>query len=83
MSKTSLQKGIPITAPEENEIAVYLTPKLLKRCGFAADVDIVRGGIEAMQYLTYQERYAQRKTGNPSVIFVRSEIALISIASWY
>lgn len=55
---------------EDDEVAAYLTLKQLKRCGFIADVDVVRDGIEAMEYLTCQERYAGRETGNPSLILL-------------
>ena len=55
---------------EDDEATVYLTLKLLKRCGFDADLNVVRDGIEAMEYLTCQERYAQRNTGNPSLILL-------------
>jgi CheY-like chemotaxis protein len=33
---------------EDDEVATYLTLKLLKSCGFGAEVDVVRDGIEAM-----------------------------------
>jgi CheY-like chemotaxis protein len=55
---------------EDDEAAAYLTLKQLKSCGFIAEVDVVRDGIEAMEYLTCQERYAARKTGNPSLILL-------------
>ncbi|WP_151638773.1 response regulator [Noviherbaspirillum aerium] len=55
---------------EDDEVAAYLTLKLLKSCGFGAEVDIVRDGVEAMEYLACEGRYTERKTGNPSLILL-------------
>lgn len=55
---------------EDDEAAAYLTLKLLKSCGFIADVDVVQDGIEAMQYLTCEGKYAARTTGNPSLMLL-------------
>lgn len=55
---------------EDDEVATYLTLKLLKSCGFGAEVDVVRDGIEAMQYLTCQGPCVARTTGNPSLILL-------------
>lgn len=55
---------------EDDEAAAYLTLKLLKRCGFVADVHVVRDGLEAMDYLTCQGEYVGRQTGNPALILL-------------
>lgn len=55
---------------EDDEAAAYLTLKMLKSCGFVANVDIVRDGVQAIQYLTCQGQYVERETGNPSLILL-------------
>lgn len=55
---------------EDDEAAAYLTLKLLKRCGFAADVHVVQDGLEAIDYLTCQGKYVGRQTGNPALILL-------------
>ena len=53
---------------EDDETAIYVTQKILKRCGFTGQIDIVRGGKEALEYLEREGSFAGRATGNPSLI---------------
>lgn len=55
---------------EDDEVAVYVTCKLLKASGFSAPIDVVRDGLEALAYLTCEGPYADRQTGNPSLILL-------------
>ena len=55
---------------EDDDTAAYLTLKVLKSCGFTAQIDVVRDGIEAMEYLNCQGRYADRQPQNPSLILL-------------
>lgn len=55
---------------EDDEAAAYLTLKLLKECGFTAEVRVVQDGLEAIDYLTCQGKYADRQTGNPALILL-------------
>jgi CheY-like chemotaxis protein len=55
---------------EDDEIAVYLTLKMLKASGFANEIDVVRDGREAMAYLNYHGLYENRRSGNPSLILL-------------
>jgi CheY-like chemotaxis protein len=53
---------------EDDKTAIYVTQKLLKLCGFAGEIDIVEDGREALDYLACEGLYAERKSGNPSLI---------------
>jgi CheY-like chemotaxis protein len=53
---------------EDDETAIYVTQKLLKQCGFTAQIDVVRNGNEALEYLACEGPFAERATGNPSLI---------------
>ncbi len=53
---------------EDDETAIYVTEKLLKRCGFTGQIDIVRDGKEALEYLACEGSFTERETGNPSLI---------------
>lgn len=55
---------------EDDEAAAYLTLKLLKRCGFTAEIHVVNGGREAIDYLTCRGKFAGRQTGNPALILL-------------
>jgi CheY-like chemotaxis protein len=55
---------------EDDEAAAYLTLKVFKACGFNAWIDVVQDGIEAMRYLSCQGPYADRQSGNPSLILL-------------
>ncbi|WP_334187672.1 response regulator [Noviherbaspirillum sp.] len=55
---------------EDDEIAVYLTLKMLKASGFAAEIDVVHDGMEALAYLTRHGLYGNRLSGNPSLILL-------------
>jgi CheY-like chemotaxis protein len=54
---------------EDDEVAVYVTCKLLKAAGFS-EIDVVRDGLEALAYLTCEGQYADRQSGNPSLILL-------------
>lgn len=53
---------------EDDETSIYVTQKLLKQCGFTAQIDIVRDGNDALEYLACEGPFAERTTGNPSLI---------------
>jgi CheY-like chemotaxis protein len=53
---------------EDDETAIYMTQKLLKQCGFTGQIDIVRDGKDALEYLACEGLHAKRETGNPSLI---------------
>lgn len=55
---------------EDDEVAVYVTCKLLKASGFSAPVDVVRDGSEALAYLNCEDHYGDRQTGNPALILL-------------
>ncbi|HEX8887482.1 MAG TPA: response regulator [Noviherbaspirillum sp.] len=55
---------------EDDDVATYVTLKMLKASGFAAAVDVVHDGKEALAYLTCQGAYANRQSGNPSLILL-------------
>jgi CheY-like chemotaxis protein len=55
---------------EDDEVAVYVTCALLKSSGFSAPIDVVGDGLEALAYLTCEGYYADRQTGNPSLILL-------------
>jgi CheY-like chemotaxis protein len=54
---------------EDDEVAIYVTCKMLNAAGFSA-IDVVRDGLEALAYLTCEGHYADRQTGNPSLILL-------------
>ncbi|HEV2609957.1 MAG TPA: response regulator [Noviherbaspirillum sp.] len=55
---------------EDDEIAVYLTLKMLRASGFSAEIDVVHDGMEAIAYLTCHGLYENRLSGNPSLILL-------------
>ncbi|NEX63143.1 response regulator [Noviherbaspirillum galbum] len=55
---------------EDDDIAAYVTCKLLESTGFTASVDVVRNAMEAMAYLACEGAYANRKSGNPVLILL-------------
>lgn len=55
---------------EDDESAAYVTLKRLKAAGFTVAVDVVRDGLEAIDYLTRQGSYRNRTSGNPSLILL-------------
>jgi CheY-like chemotaxis protein len=60
----------PLLLIEDDEVAVYVTCKMLKASGFPAEIDVVRDGLEALDFLTCEGQYADRKTGNPSLVLL-------------
>ncbi len=55
---------------EDDEVAAYVTCKLLKSSGFSQPVQVVRDAAEALAYLNCEASYAGRQTGNPSLILL-------------
>lgn len=55
---------------EDDEGAAYVTLKRLKAAGFTVGVDVVRDGMEAIDYLTCQGSYKNRTSSNPSLILL-------------
>ena len=53
---------------EDGDTAMYVTQKLLRQSGFHAQIDTVQDGKEALAYLAGEGPYAERETGNPSLI---------------
>lgn len=53
---------------EDDEVAVYVTCQLLRQCGFTADIDVVKDGREALDYLSCDGCYASRIPENPALI---------------
>ncbi len=67
---TTARSASSILLIEDDDIAVYLTLKVIKSCGFTSEVDVVPNGNEAMAYLTCQGTYEGRQSGNPSLILL-------------
>jgi two-component system, response regulator len=55
---------------EDDEIAAYVTLRILKECAFSAVVDVVHDGFEAIEYLTCEGKYANRHPVNPALILL-------------
>lgn len=55
---------------EDDEVSIYMTRKLLAAAGFSAPIDVVRDGLEALDYLNCEGYYDDRLTGNPSLILL-------------
>jgi CheY-like chemotaxis protein len=53
---------------EDDEVAAYVTCKLLRQCGFVTEINVVKDGREALDYLSCEGRYAHRSPENPSLI---------------
>lgn len=53
---------------EDDEIAAYVTSKILEQCGFSRGIDVVQDGSEALEYLSCVGCHAHRAAGNPSLI---------------
>ena len=59
-----------ILLAEDNDNDVELTLNALKDANLANRVDVVRDGVEAMDYLLYRGKYADRKKENPIVVML-------------
>lgn len=55
---------------EDNPQDVELTLEALSEHNLANLVETVGDGVEALEYLNYQGKYANRKKGNPAVILL-------------
>ena len=59
-----------ILLAEDNDNDVELTLNALKDANLANRVDVVRDGVEAMDYLLYRGKYESRKRENPIVVML-------------
>ena len=55
---------------EDNPNDVELTIEGLKECNLANEFHVAKDGAEALEYLRYQGRYADREKGNPAVVLL-------------
>jgi len=55
---------------EDNPKDIELTLEALGENRLANRVSVARDGVEALEYLRYEGKYAQRKNENPSVILL-------------
>lgn len=60
----------PILLAEDNSRDIELILEALADYSLANRVVVVRDGVEAMEYLRYEGKYAQRKPGNPAVVIL-------------
>lgn len=60
----------PILLVEDNPNDLELTLIALERSQLANDVVIARDGAEALDYLRGQGEYAERQSGNPTVVLL-------------
>lgn len=59
-----------ILLAEDNPQDVELTIEALTTHNIANEVIPVKDGVEAMEYLTYEGKYKNRKKGNPAVLLL-------------
>lgn len=59
-----------ILLAEDNPMDIELTIEALKDCNLANRIVSVTDGAEALEYLNYQGKYADRPKGNPVVILL-------------
>jgi len=59
-----------ILLAEDNPKDVELTLEALEEHNLANHVVVVRDGVEAMEYLRCEGKYASRKKGNPAVLLL-------------
>ena len=59
-----------ILLAEDNANDVELTLSALQECRLANEVEVVRDGAEALDYIYRQGAYANRTTGSPGVILL-------------
>lgn len=55
---------------EDNPLDMELTLKALNEYHLANNIVTVTDGVEAMEYLQYESKFTNRKTGNPAVILL-------------
>ncbi len=59
-----------ILLAEDNKNDIELTLEALSESNLANRVVVVRDGVEAMEYLRCEGKYAERKKGNPAVVLL-------------
>lgn len=59
-----------ILLAEDNAYDVELTLEALGENNLANKVDVVKDGVQTLQYLRYEGQYAAREKGNPAVILL-------------
>ncbi len=59
-----------ILLAEDNAYDVELTLEALSESNLANKVDVVKDGVQTMEYLRYIGQYATRERGNPAVILL-------------
>jgi CheY-like chemotaxis protein len=59
-----------ILLAEDNPKDVELTLEALEESNLANHVVVVRDGVDALEYLRREGKYANREPGNPSVLFL-------------
>lgn len=60
----------PILLVEDSPKDIELTIEALAKCQLANDIDVVRDGVEALDYLYSRGAYAGRNTGEPAVVLL-------------
>ncbi len=55
---------------EDNENDLELTLDALRVHSLANNIDVARDGVEALDYLFYRGKWADRKNGNPAVVLL-------------
>lgn len=64
----------PILLVEDDENDIELTLIALERARVVNRVDVVRDGVEAMQYLRCEGRYSSRSAEHPAVILLDKKL---------
>ena len=59
-----------ILLAEDNPYDIELTLEALSENNLINRVDVVKDGVEALEYLMYEGPYANREKGNPAVILL-------------
>jgi CheY-like chemotaxis protein len=59
-----------ILLAEDNAFDIELTLEALAESNLANRVDVVKDGVETMEYLRYEGAYSKRRRGNPAVILL-------------
>jgi len=59
-----------ILLAEDNENDVELTLTALQECRLSNEVEVVRDGAEALDYIYHRDKYAKRASGLPCVILL-------------
>lgn len=55
---------------EDNPLDIELTMEAIKENRILNPIVVANDGIEALEYLTYEGKYMDRKEGNPSIILL-------------